>query len=280
LLNNGCAGQLGKRYESNKEIFMKLIKKAIIGSALAFAFSAAQAAPITVGGVTWDPDYVDNTDADFITEFKFTQWFGNQSEAAGVAPDFSDAVTIGTVMSSLNGSTAASGYFLKGAGEIDRVNGLFSPDFCSGCELTYAFGGIGLNKNGTFDITNAWARLFVNSLAPNYSTPAGSQAEVNDAVSGSKWLDLEFTSLGFQSGGVQNGQVSATLEVIGGAASGHFQPKTLSYTADAFFNPGQKYSSGGNGSMIGNTVPEPGTLALFGLGLLGASALRRRNTKA
>lgn len=259
---------------------MKLIKKAIIGSALAFAFSAAQAAPITVGGVTWDPDYVDNTDSDFITEFKFTQWFGTQTEAAGVAPNFSDAVAIGTVLGSLNGSSAASGYFLKGAGEIDRVNGLFSPDFCTGCELTYAFGGIGLNKNGTFNITNAWARLFVNDLTPNYSTPAGSQAEVNDAVSGLQWLDLKFTSLGFQSGGVQNGQVSATLEAIGGAAAAHFQPKTLSYTADAFFNPGQKYSSGGNGSMIGNTVPEPGTLALFGLGLLGASALRRRNTKA
>jgi len=265
---------------------MKLLKKAIIGSALALAFSAAQASPITVGGVTWDPDYLDSGDKDFIAEFKFTQWFGIASEAVGVAPNFSDAVEIGTVFTSLDGSTAASGYYLKGAGELDRVNGGFMPDFCTGCELTYTFGGIGLNENQTFNISNAWARMYVNDLTPNYSTPAGSQAEINDANSGLLWLDLKFNYLGFDSGDVQNGQVSAILEVVGGAAAPHFLPNTLSYTADAFFpigpqNPlGAKYSSGGNGAMIGNTIPEPGSLALLGLGLLGASVMRRRNNKA
>jgi len=263
---------------------MKLLKKAIIGSALALAFSAAQASPITVGGVTWDPDYSDSSDSDFITTFSFTQWFGTTSEAAGVAPDFNGAVAFNTVFASLNGSSAASGYILKGSGEINRVNGLYSPNFCNNCELTYAFSGIGLNKNGTFDVSNAWARLYVNSLAPDYSTPAGSQAEVNDAVSGLNWLDLKFNSLGFQSGNVQNGQVSAVLEVVGGAAAANFDPVTLDYTATAFFNIANhgnpKYSSGGGGSMIGNTIPEPGSLALFGLGLLGASVMRRRNTKA
>ncbi|MBY0239760.1 MAG: PEP-CTERM sorting domain-containing protein, partial [Burkholderiaceae bacterium] len=259
---------------------MKLLKKVLIGSALALAFSAAQAAPITVGGITWDPDYSDSGETDFTTKFDFTQWFGTTKEAVGVAPKYTDAISISTVFGSLNGSSAASGYYLKGAGEVYRVNENNKNNgdvFCTGCELTYAFGGIGLNKNGTFDVTDAWARLYVNSTTPNFAAPVSNQAEVDDAISGSKWLDLKFTSLGFISGNVKNGLVSAELAVVGGTAAFNFQPGTLTYSASARFLDGAKYSSDGNGSMTGNTIPEPGSLALFGLGMLGAAALRRRN---
>ncbi len=281
---------------------MTNFKKTLLGAAAAMALAvpAANAALINVGGVVWDPDWTDGAtppiEQDFIARQDFTQWYSATSDTVGSLGSYSSAVTIGTVLSGQDGTPGASSYFLSGAGEFYQINdptrnviqssttGGGANSFCPGCELTYAFGGLGLNKNNTFDLTSAWARVYVDST-PNFQVPVTGTAPglAANALDGGLWLDLKFTDLQFTSlaSGIASGFVVATFEIVGGLAQNNFDPQLASYNASAYFgtnpvtiNLGAKYSGGGNGSVLANTIPEPASLALVGIGLLPASALK------
>lgn len=267
-----------------KENTMRKIKTLIAGFAVASFMGAAYASPITVGGITWDPDYSEpfGTGEDYEARFEFTQWFSSTSTAGGFigAGNFTNALKYGTIVTDATNGGSFGNYWLQGVGEVSYMNG--SNTFgAPSSELTYAFGGIKLNANGSFDTSNGWFKVYVNSTTPNYTAPTSNEGEVADAQSGLLWLGGTFNSLVNSSGSVQNTFVSAELQVTEGAAKFHFSP-TLEYSGSAFFaplNPNAKYSQAGNGQLKGNTIPEPATLALMGMGLLGFSAARRYSNK-
>ena len=269
---------------------MKYLKTLVGASVLAMSSFAAQAAEVNVGGVVWDPDWTDGAvpavEFDFVGQFTFTQWFSQTSDAVDTLASFGSRTAASAIFPGLTGDSTATSYFLSGVGEFYRVNdpiknvltssptGGGAGSFCPGCELTFAFGGIGLNNDQTFNINNAWARIYVDA-SPDFALPIGAGSPLT-AIGDQVWLDLDFSQLFFTSGNIVQGSVEATFDIIGGLAAGNFDPQELYYAGDAAFNPGALSSNAGNGRVFGNTIPEPGILFLFGAGLVGLGVMRRK----
>lgn len=166
-------------------------------------------------------------------------------------------------------------------------------------DLTSSLGGIFqqvLSSGG-------WLKMFSNSA--NYDPTQGTggrtgQYGYNGVTGGTLALDAVFASGvvagspatykgSFNEAGIDGG-AAGYLDVVGGTMYGQLNTNAmvdfdgnkhdlkLSSTFDAFLNVPQvaDWTVIASGQVIGNALPEPGSLAIFGLGLAGLAALRRR----
>jgi len=260
---------------------MKRFSKLLSGVAVAAAMSTAQAAPINVGGVVWDPNSI----------FDFTT---------------GDAM-VETIV-------GAVGDVLNGYARITSVNGTAPGTFCPGCELTYTFTGYTVSSvdvilGATFlTFSGGTISVFVDST-PNFDPLL--QSTAGDGVlfltlAGHPGLRVLTGNTGTLHSGATptlpgvNGNGSGYLDVAGGLAAPYFDTDTQFVlqtgpsfdTADFQFtssfqllpgaatfvsDDGKTYGLFGTNDLQGaSTVPEPGTLFLLGLGLLGFAAIGRR----
>lgn len=290
---------------------MKRIKYLLVATALGIAGNAA-ADPITVGGITWDPDVGADFDA-----------------GSSVWENFIDPGPDGVFGTTDDVEDTISGY-----GQINSINGYgasaFGNGFCEwGCQLTFAFGGFTINAAESdlsdpgsqhFVFDGGWVNWYVDDIATGTIMDFGDPASLTmaDATDGTLWLSAtSHTSWDATAGymaalfgngtsigsGNDNGNGSGLLDIGSstygpGVANEHFDTNTLSDQAslgggtDGFadlqftstFRPAGTTTADGK-TLEGDTdftgdsvaVPEPSSLVILGLSVLGLARLRRRN---
>ncbi|MET0012492.1 MAG: PEP-CTERM sorting domain-containing protein [Sedimenticola sp.] len=286
----------------------KIFRRIAMAATLALGATAVQASPITVGGITWDPDY----NANPLDPFSHEDLFVGSTLRENVVSQI--------------GST------IGGYGEITSFNGTNNNTFCgSDCTLAYEFGGYTLSSvtynpvtlvDGIFGFTGGWLDVYVVSTA----AIADGVLDAAEKAAGLLWLsadavadptsgetltgNVKFTNQGSTTNPIWllDGSGFGYFDIVEdindpryGAANANFNTNHAlmsapTYTpclnndpilcSDLYFNSNFKGNPGlvdsgllafnGTADVRGDSIPEPSTLALFGASLIGFGLVRRR----
>lgn len=266
--------------------FKRTAKALAAGLVLAASSSFANAAPINIGGVVFDPTSI----FDFVAK-------GTLFERViqGV------------------GDTA------QGFGIITGINEVNNPNlFCPTCELTYTFSGFELvDPNPTALLfTGGVVNFYVQDTSAAGFTAFDPTKPFGAGNDGALWLTLtghtdarfgysaQGTLFGKIDGGTlgtgtERGQGGGLLDVSGGLAATYLNTNTkadslggfadLNFTSTFLPQEAEAIAAGApeltgvatfKGDSVANRVPEPATLLLLGAGLFGIGFGKRRKQKA
>lgn len=260
---------------------MKFVTTLVGAAALAISSFSVNAAPMTAGGVVWD----EFGNEGIAGSTSFQQWFstdpfnGNQiNNNNAVAPGLGSYLTgIGAITNLFNGRNYAELLpFFQGSGYCETG---------TDCILTFAFGGLKADSfvpglGFIFDTSAAWLNIYFQSpISISGISEDDFHTKFADAQQGTLWASFEFDAAllrGTLLSGLDGGTFEALLSVTGGTAAEALDKNTGMpdfYLLGSAFIDDSLYSRNGNGQF--NSIPEPTSIALLGLGLLGLVSRRR-----
>jgi hypothetical protein len=258
---------------------MKKFVKVVGALSLAAMSFSSLSTEISAGGITWDQSTLANP---YIADVSFQQWFTNGA--------YGTANGVSTITAASSVSTAPGfGASLTGLGRFsafsDGREQFWGNSFCTNgaatCELTFAFGGIVATGVNQWDLSNSWLNVYFDNNIDFGTTNATAYQRYSQAQNGTLWASFEFATFNLTGSNLNEGFVSSYLNVIEGLGNQdavdalNFGEKwyDLFYTASSQIGT-NGYSTSSNGQV--SQVPEPATLGVFALGLLGLGALARR----
>ncbi|MDD4863051.1 MAG: PEP-CTERM sorting domain-containing protein [Alishewanella agri] len=267
---------------------MKYVTSFIGAAALAVASFGAQASPVTAGGITWDPLY----NGGVAGRLDFQQWYTSPANYTVNSQGIKrltngNAVSVGTGLLSGVGLVRNLETGRSVTGNIFGNNSLFQ--YCELCRLTFSFGGLAATTPTTmngqtfinFDTSASWLNIYVQDVAAGDSQaaelPSAAYNSVNSFQSGQLWASFTFDSFVLNSGDPRSGSVLSYLSFTGGnedvleLLDFNNGVSDLLFTASSQFTGSSLYATS-NGQF--QSIPEPASLALLGLGLLGLAGRR------